>query len=513
MSDRLGRPMPSTRPKTEREPVSASMGRRKTWPPARDAADAPGPDRGRVSLDDVYGTSEGRALMSGIQAIVRLVLEQRRLDRPGASTPPPSSAGTRDHRWAGSTSSCGAPHPSWTRTASSSRPGSTRSWPPPPWRAPSSSAECPGTATTGWPGSGTARTRARPGGRRHPPRQLRRARRRSAARWPSSATTRPASRPRSRARRSPWRAACIVPLLAPARSPTSSASGSTPSRCPATPACGPPSRSWPTSPTGRPWSISGGVARHPRRPTPSASRPVHPLLVGPGRLEAEEDLVDVRLPAGARVRPSRPALNRSPSSHPGPGWRSWPRARPTPPSSGPSTTSGWTAGPATTSGCASSGSTCPGRSTRRPAADCTAGLDEVLVVEDKAPFIESQLKDALYRQRHSRGSCGKDDREGRPLIPRHGAVDNDIVARVLARACSVPTAPGRGRAPSTATTPAPRAPGGCTRCAAGPRRRTSARAAPTTSRPGPTTTSWSGWASGATSWRRSTTTVGATRWA
>ena len=62
--------------------MSATMARRTPraeGPPI--GVDAPGPDRGHVSLDDVYGTTGGRALMSGVQAVVRLVLEQRRLDR------------------------------------------------------------------------------------------------------------------------------------------------------------------------------------------------------------------------------------------------------------------------------------------------------------------------------------------------------------------------------------------------------------------------------------------------
>ena len=39
------------------------------------------PERRTVSLDDKYGATSGRALMSGIQALVRLTLDQRRLDR------------------------------------------------------------------------------------------------------------------------------------------------------------------------------------------------------------------------------------------------------------------------------------------------------------------------------------------------------------------------------------------------------------------------------------------------
>src|ERR1035438_4133933 len=61
--------------------MSAILSRRKPGARGPGAMGAPGPNRAHVSLDDVYGTTGGRALMSGVQAIVRLVLEQRRLDR------------------------------------------------------------------------------------------------------------------------------------------------------------------------------------------------------------------------------------------------------------------------------------------------------------------------------------------------------------------------------------------------------------------------------------------------
>jgi indolepyruvate ferredoxin oxidoreductase len=58
---------------------------------------------------------------------------------------------------------------------------------------------------------------------------------------------------------------------------------------------------------------------------------------------------------------------------------------------------------------------------------------EVLVIEDKAPVVEEQLKAALYRQPSQPRIYGKEDSEGRSLIPRHGAVTSDIVVRALAR--------------------------------------------------------------------------------
>jgi indolepyruvate ferredoxin oxidoreductase len=61
------------------------------------------------------------------------------------------------------------------------------------------------------------------------------------------------------------------------------------------------------------------------------------------------------------------------------------------------------------------------------------GIDEVLVVEDKAPVVEEQLKAALYGHPHQPRLYGKEDADGRPLIPRHGAVTSDLVVRTLAR--------------------------------------------------------------------------------
>jgi indolepyruvate ferredoxin oxidoreductase len=63
----------------------------------------------------------------------------------------------------------------------------------------------------------------------------------------------------------------------------------------------------------------------------------------------------------------------------------------------------------------------------------TAGLDEVLVVEDKEPFIESQLKEACYGRTSAPVVSGKFDPERRELIPTSGTVTSDAVARALAR--------------------------------------------------------------------------------
>ena len=60
-------------------------------------------------------------------------------------------------------------------------------------------------------------------------------------------------------------------------------------------------------------------------------------------------------------------------------------------------------------------------------------VHEVLVIEDKAPVVEEQLKSALYRQPHQPSIYGMEDDHGRPLIPQHGAVTTEIVVKALAR--------------------------------------------------------------------------------
>jgi indolepyruvate ferredoxin oxidoreductase len=61
------------------------------------------------------------------------------------------------------------------------------------------------------------------------------------------------------------------------------------------------------------------------------------------------------------------------------------------------------------------------------------GLEEVVVLEDKSAFVESQIKEALYRAPRQPLVVGKTDERGRPLVPHHGSVDTDLVIEVLRR--------------------------------------------------------------------------------
>jgi indolepyruvate ferredoxin oxidoreductase len=68
-------------------------------------------------------------------------------------------------------------------------------------------------------------------------------------------------------------------------------------------------------------------------------------------------------------------------------------------------------------------------------------LDTVLVVEDKLPFVEAQLKEALYRAPRAPWVLGKQDAEGRELLPVGGAVSSDDIARALVQLLAAGGAP------------------------------------------------------------------------
>ncbi|GAA4804124.1 indolepyruvate ferredoxin oxidoreductase family protein [Tomitella cavernea] len=52
-----------------------------------------------------------------------------------------------------------------------------------------------------------------------------------------------------------------------------------------------------------------------------------------------------------------------------------------------------------------------------------AGLDELLVVEDKAAFVETQIREILYGTAQPPRILGKRDRDGRPLMPVDGELN------------------------------------------------------------------------------------------
>ena len=65
------------------------------------------------------------------------------------------------------------------------------------------------------------------------------------------------------------------------------------------------------------------------------------------------------------------------------------------------------------------------------ARDFAAGLEEVLVVEDRRPVIEPQLRDALYHMRERPRVVGKQDEQGRPLLSDLTELETGNVLRAL----------------------------------------------------------------------------------
>lgn len=61
-----------------------------------------------------------------------------------------------------------------------------------------------------------------------------------------------------------------------------------------------------------------------------------------------------------------------------------------------------------------------------------AGLTEIVVVEEKRPFIESALKDLLYGRPAAPAVSGKRHPDGTPLLPPGGELDPDTIAAALA---------------------------------------------------------------------------------
>ncbi|MBY0507784.1 MAG: indolepyruvate ferredoxin oxidoreductase family protein [Bryobacteraceae bacterium] len=61
------------------------------------------------------------------------------------------------------------------------------------------------------------------------------------------------------------------------------------------------------------------------------------------------------------------------------------------------------------------------------------GLDLLLVIEEKRAFLESHLRDALYDLPTRPRILGKFDRDGQTLVPNYNELDPDLIATVLER--------------------------------------------------------------------------------
>jgi indolepyruvate ferredoxin oxidoreductase len=65
------------------------------------------------------------------------------------------------------------------------------------------------------------------------------------------------------------------------------------------------------------------------------------------------------------------------------------------------------------------------------------GLEEVLVLEEKAPFLERLVKDALYGLARAPRVVGERDERGAPLVSSVGVLDPDAIARAVASRLSL----------------------------------------------------------------------------
>jgi indolepyruvate ferredoxin oxidoreductase len=181
-------------------------------------------------------------------------------------------------------------------------------------------------------------------------------------------------------------------------------------------------------------------------PAPDQTRLWHPrTLVGPGALDAEEDLFSVRIPrvyeytefAGLNQITSEPSRPRLAIVASGMGYSATQRAL---------SDLGLSAHDQDDLGLRLVKIDLPWPLSPFALRAMAHRAHEVLVVEDKAPVVEEQLKAALYRQPNQPRIYGKEDGEGRSLIPRHGAVTSDVVAKALARIWRDEALPAAARA-------------------------------------------------------------------
>jgi indolepyruvate ferredoxin oxidoreductase len=94
-----------------------------------------------------------------------------------------------------------------------------------------------------------------------------------------------------------------------------------------------------------------------------------------------------------------------------------------------------------------------------------AGIERVVVIEEKRGVIEQQLRAALYDADHRPTIVGKNDEVGRPLIPIRGELDADSLRPLLSRVLGL-GAPERKLVPIADLTPTTvrRTPNYCSGC-------------------------------------------------
>ena len=420
----------------------------------RDAADAPGPDRDHVSLDDVYGTTGGRALMSGVQAIVRLVLEQRRLDRSRGLDTAAFVSGYEGSPLGGLDLELRRAQSHLDEDGVVFTPGLNEELAATAVSGTQLLTEIPGHDHDGvaafWYGKNPGLDRAA-----------------DAIRHGNYAGTEPlggavaliGDDPTAKSSTLPsssvsMAANLYVPLLSPGSVADVVRLGL---------------HAVALSRYSGLWAglqivadVADGAAvvdlgaAWPEIPVPDTTRVArHPLLVGPSALDAEEELFAVRLPRALEYA-ELASLNAITVDSP--------RARLGIMASGHAYSTVLRALEdmgLDDRACAEIGLRLIRICLPWPLGSAelrrlTRGLEEVLVVEDKAPFLESQLKEALYGCAEMPRVVGKVDPEGRPLVPATGSIDADTVTRVLAARLGPDRLPAAAAARLDALTRRPR---------------------------------------------------------
>ena len=68
--------------------------------------------------------------------------------------------------------------------------------------------------------------------------------------------------------------------------------------------------------------------------------------------------------------------------------------------------------------------------------DFARGLEEIFVIEEKRPFLEMFAKDVLYGTANAPRIVGKFDEEGQELLPHYGEFESDVIGRALTKRLS-----------------------------------------------------------------------------
>ncbi|MBE1537113.1 indolepyruvate ferredoxin oxidoreductase family protein [Actinomadura algeriensis] len=94
-----------------------------------------------------------------------------------------------------------------------------------------------------------------------------------------------------------------------------------------------------------------------------------------------------------------------------------------------------------------------------------ASVDELVVIEEKRPFIETRLRGVLHEARSPVPVLGKRDRSGETLVSSAGELDASAIAPVLTRLLPALAPRGGGRRRTLPLVPPPsRSPGYCSGC-------------------------------------------------